>query len=169
MKLSTRPICVVMPGFINSHVHFGSVLGRGVEDNLPLEQWLSDLSPLQYAGKRDLVAASRLVCLEMIKAGVTCHMNGAGQVDERYKRKVGSEVFLLSQFKMRWEIIKKLFSTFKNSSDRMQLMLGPWWMPTVPEDVLKEVGEVSRGYDLKIRIHTAESMWEIQEIKRKHG
>jgi len=156
--------CVVMPGFINSHVHFTSVLGRGVEDNFTLEQWPSSPSPT----KEELAAAFRLVCLEMIKAGVTCYMNGAGQVDERYKSGLRGFSAFLIQNEM-GDYKKALQYIQKNCSDRMQLMLGPWWVPAVPEDVLKEVGEVSKRYDLKIRIHTAESMWEIQEIKRKHG
>jgi len=34
---------IVMPGLINSHVHFTSVLRRGIEDDLPLEGWLGTL------------------------------------------------------------------------------------------------------------------------------
>lgn len=72
---------VVIPGLINSHVHFKTVLKRGFGDNLSLEEWLSPLSPsppIHLATKEELAIAFKLVCLEMIKAGITCYSSGAG-------------------------------------------------------------------------------------------
>lgn len=86
---------VIMPGLVNSHVHFTSVLRRGLEDDLPLKQWLGTLPWMgprppaelvaQLMSKEELAAAFRLVCLEMIKAGMTCYSAGAGLLRERYE------------------------------------------------------------------------------------
>ena len=168
---------VIMPGFVNSHVHFLSVLRRGVEDDLPLEQWLGSLPwfipsrtvvPLhQLASKEELAAAYRLVCLEMIKAGITCYSAGTGLLRERYESGLrGFCTFLVMDEVGDYKSV--LQCVRKNYSDRFRFGLGPW-APMVPENTLLEVIEVAERHNLKIYMHVAESRREIQEIKRKYG
>jgi len=161
---------VVMPGLINSHVHFSSVLKRGVEDNLPLEQWLATLTPhpTQLASKEELAAAFRLVLLEMIRAGITCYSAGAGMLRERYESGLRSFNALLvtgeiGDYKSVLQCIQE------NYSDRCQFGLGTPWLPSVSEDTLLEMKEVAEKHNLRIHMHVAESKGEIQEVKRKHG
>ena len=164
---------VVMPGLVNSHVHFTSVLRRGVEDDLPLEQWLGTLpwwptQRTQLASKEELAAAFRLVCLEMIKAGITCYSAYAGLLRERYESGLrGFCAFLImdeiGDYRSALQCIRE------NYSDRFQFGLGPVWVPVVPEDTLLDVKELAERHDLKIHMHVAESRGEIQEIKRKYG
>ena len=113
---------VVMPGLINSHVHFTSVLRRGVEDDLPLEEWLDTLPwmgprPIQRVreliSKEELAAAFRLVCLEMIKAGITCYSAGAGMLRERYES--GLRAFNALFIPTKLEITKASFNVLRKT------------------------------------------------------
>lgn len=167
---------VVMPGLINSHVHFTSVLRRGVEDDLLLEDWLDTLPwmgprPIQQVteliSKEELAAAFRLVCLEMIKAGITCYSAGTGMLRARYESglRAFNALFIadeIGDYKGILQCIKK------NYSDRFQFGLGPW-VPLIPKDTLLEVKEVAERHNLKIHMHVAESKVEIREIKKRHG
>ncbi|MFQ6086589.1 MAG: amidohydrolase family protein, partial [Candidatus Bathyarchaeia archaeon] len=168
---------VVMPGLVNSHVHFTSVLRRGVEDDLPLEQWLGTLPwhPLytgtflhQQLSQKELAAAFRLVLLEMIKAGITCYSAYTGMLRERYES--GLRAFcaflIIDEIGDYKSVLQRIR---ENYSDRFRFGLGPVSVPLVSEDTLLEVEEVAEKHGLKINMHVAESIGELQEIKRKHG
>jgi len=167
---------VIMPGLVNSHVHFTSVLRRGVEDDLPLEQWLGTLPwmgtrpaelVIQLVSKEELAAAFRLVCLEMINAGITCYSAGAGMLRERYES--GLRAFNALLITDEIEDYKSILQCIReNYSDRFQFGLGPW-VPLIPEGTLLEAKEVAEGHNLKIHMHVAESRVETQEVKRKYG
>lgn len=125
---------VVMPGLVNSHAHFTSVLRRGVEDDLPLEQWLDTLPWMQGfknkempvtihpPNERILAAAFRLVCLEMIKAGITCYSAGAGMLRERYESGLRTFNALLITDEI-GDYKSPLQCTRENYSDRFQFGL----------------------------------------------
>jgi len=161
---------VVMPGLINAHVHFTSVLRRGVEDDLPLEHWLDTLSPhpTEFASREELTATFRLVLLEMIKGGITCYSAGAGMLPERYESGLRSFNALLVTDKI-GDYKSVLQSIQENYSDRCLFGFGTPWLPQVPENTLLEMKEVAEKHNLRIHMHVAESKGEIQEIKKKYG
>jgi len=117
--------------------------------------------------KEQEIAAFRLVCLEMIKAGITCYSAGAGMLRERYETGLRAFNALLITDEIR-DYKSILQCIQENYSDRFRFGLGPW-VPLIPEDTLLKVKEVSERHDLRIHMHVAESKREIQEIKRKHG
>jgi len=168
-----EPNGVIMPGLINCHVHFSSSLIRGLVDDVTLEEWSEKFSPFaQYGSHEWNVLATRLVCLEMIKAGVTSYVDGSGrdkvEIGERYKSGLrGFLAFLIIDEIGDYKSILKLIQD--NYSNRLQLMLGPWWVPEIPKEVLEEVNEISRRYGMKVRMHVAETKHEIEEINRKQG
>jgi len=162
---------VVMPGLINSHVHFKTILRRGFGDNLSLEEWLSPSSPgppIHLATKEELAIAFKLVCLEMIKAGVTCYSSGAGFLEERYASGLRGlhSYLIIDEIGDYRSILQQIREKY---SDRFKFALGPWWVPKVPKDILLEVKEIAERHNLKIHMHVAETKWEIREIKRKYG
>ena len=79
---------IVVPGFINSHVHTSQHLGRGLGDDVPLLTWLGERI-LPYESnmtEEDSYISSLLCCIEQIKSGVTTfaepggqHVNGMGR------------------------------------------------------------------------------------------
>ncbi len=71
--------CLVLPGLINSHTHLPMVLLRGYSDDLPLKEWLFDRifpAEAQLMNPRSVYWATLWGCVELIKSGITCVMDG---------------------------------------------------------------------------------------------
>jgi 5-methylthioadenosine/S-adenosylhomocysteine deaminase len=64
---------IVLPGFIQTHVHLCQTLFRGLADDLPLLAWLRErVWPLEAAhDSRSLGAATRLAAAELLLGGTT--------------------------------------------------------------------------------------------------
>jgi 5-methylthioadenosine/S-adenosylhomocysteine deaminase len=66
---------LVIPGFINSHIHSSMSLFRGIADDLPLKSWLEKhIWPLekQFVDETFVSDGTRLAICEMIRSGTTC-------------------------------------------------------------------------------------------------
>jgi 5-methylthioadenosine/S-adenosylhomocysteine deaminase len=65
---------LLLPGFIQTHVHLCQTLFRGAADDLSLIDWLKKrIWPMEAAHTRDSLSASALLGLsEMIRGGTTC-------------------------------------------------------------------------------------------------
>lgn len=65
--------CVVMPGFVQTHVHLVQVLFRGIAEDLPLLDWLKQrIWPLEGAhDDESLRVSAELGLVEMLRAGTT--------------------------------------------------------------------------------------------------
>jgi len=65
--------CVVLPGFVQAHVHLCQVLFRGLADDLPLMRWLRErIWPFEAAhDARSLRASAELGLCELIRSGTT--------------------------------------------------------------------------------------------------
>jgi len=66
--------CVVLPGFVQTHIHLCQTLFRGAADDLPLLDWLKKrVWPMEAAHSGASIRASaRLGVAELIKGGTTC-------------------------------------------------------------------------------------------------
>ncbi|HET6669011.1 MAG TPA: amidohydrolase family protein, partial [Pyrinomonadaceae bacterium] len=66
--------CVVLPGFVQTHLHLCQTLFRGAADDLSLIDWLKKrVWPMEAAHTAASIAASaRLGIAELIKGGTTC-------------------------------------------------------------------------------------------------
>ena len=66
--------CVVLPGFVQTHLHLCQTLFRGAADDLSLIDWLRKrVWPMEAAHTAASIAASaRLGIAELIKGGTTC-------------------------------------------------------------------------------------------------
>lgn len=66
---------VLLPGLVNAHTHAAMVLMRGLADDLPLMQWLTEhIWPAEgHFAAPDFVKAGALLAMaEMIRGGTTC-------------------------------------------------------------------------------------------------
>lgn len=69
------PNHVLIPGLVNLHTHAAMTLLRGFADDLPLMTWLQQhIWPAEnrHASPAFVRDGTRLACLEMLQAGVTC-------------------------------------------------------------------------------------------------
>jgi len=63
---------IVLPGFVQSHVHLCQSLLRGQADDQPLMEWLDTITSLEFRHTPEtLYASARIGLAEMIKAGTT--------------------------------------------------------------------------------------------------
>jgi len=63
---------LVMPGFVQSHIHLCQALLRGQADDLPLMEWLDTITSLEFRHTPEtLYASARIGLAEMIKSGTT--------------------------------------------------------------------------------------------------
>ena len=81
--------CVVLPGFVQTHIHLCQTLFRGGADDLPLLDWLKKrVWPMEAAHTPSSVRASaRLGVAELIKGGTTCAltMETVNHTEEAFK------------------------------------------------------------------------------------
>lgn len=68
---------LLMPGLVNSHVHMGDSLFRGLVEDLPLEPWLERLwiSEREFVTHDNVELGARLALAEMIRCGTTCALD----------------------------------------------------------------------------------------------
>src|SRR5258708_36615315 len=66
--------CLVLPGFVQTHIHLCQTIFRGAADDLPLLDWLKKrVWPMEAAHDAGSITASaRLGVAELIKGGTTC-------------------------------------------------------------------------------------------------
>jgi len=64
---------LVLPGLVDAHTHVSQCLGRGLGDDMPVEEWAEkSMYPLAKVMTRDeFYWAAKLNALEMIKSGTT--------------------------------------------------------------------------------------------------
>jgi 5-methylthioadenosine/S-adenosylhomocysteine deaminase len=63
---------VVLPGFVQSHIHLCQSLLRGQADDMPLLDWLDRITSLEFRHTPEtLYASARIGIAEMIKSGTT--------------------------------------------------------------------------------------------------
>ncbi len=65
----------LMPGLVNTHTHAAMALMRGLADDLPLMEWLTQHiwpAEAQHVSPALVREGTLLACAEMIRAGVTC-------------------------------------------------------------------------------------------------
>jgi len=63
---------LVLPGFVQAHIHLCQTLLRGQADDVPLMKWLDTITSLEFRHTPEtLYASARLGIAEMIKSGTT--------------------------------------------------------------------------------------------------
>ena len=74
-ELVRLPDCALLPGLVNSHTHASMSLFRGMADDLPLMEWLTEhIWPAEARWVDPQFAADgfKLAAAEMIRSGTTC-------------------------------------------------------------------------------------------------
>uniref|UniRef100_A0A7C8ZFH1 Atrazine chlorohydrolase n=1 Tax=Opuntia streptacantha TaxID=393608 RepID=A0A7C8ZFH1_OPUST len=72
---------ILLPGFVNTHVHTSQQLGRGIADDVDLITWLHRrIWPYESNMTEEDSYLSTLLCgIELIHSGVTCFAEAGGQ------------------------------------------------------------------------------------------
>uniref|UniRef100_A0A453JYQ7 Amidohydrolase-related domain-containing protein n=1 Tax=Aegilops tauschii subsp. strangulata TaxID=200361 RepID=A0A453JYQ7_AEGTS len=81
---------ILLPGFVNTHVHTSQQLARGIADDVDLMTWLHGrIWPYESHMTEEDSYASTLLCgIELIRSGVTCFAEAGGQYVSEMARAV---------------------------------------------------------------------------------
>ncbi|KAK8603336.1 hypothetical protein V6N13_085526 [Hibiscus sabdariffa] len=186
---------ILLPGFVNTHVHTSQQLGRGIADDVDLMTWLHHrIWPYESNMTEEDSYISTLLCgIELIRSGVTCFAEAGGQHVTGMARAVellGLRACLTESIMdsgeglpTSWGIRttdeclqsqKKLYEKHNNTADgRIRIWLGIRQVMNSTDGLLLETRDAARELKTGIHMHVAEIPFENQLVaetrKVDHG
>lgn len=174
----------VMPGFINTHTHAAMVLFRGIADDLPLKEWLTEhIWPREakFLSPEFVYDGSRLACLEMLRSGTTTFNDmyfftesiakaakefgiravvGQGILDFPTPSGSGADEYL----KKAEEFINKY-----KDDELIIPAVAPHAIYTCSRETLLRSKDLALQYSVPIHIHLSETFHEVETCLKIHG
>ena len=178
------PDHLLIPGLVNAHTHAAMALLRGVGDDLPLQQWLTErIWPLEAAliSEAFVSDGTRLAAVEMLRAGVTTCS------DMYFYPEAAARALLATGMRAVVGIIAIDFPTaYASDADdclrrglqaRDELLdeplvsftLAPHAPYTVGDASLRHIATLAEELDLPVHIHVHETAQEVEESVARHG
>ena len=181
---------IVMPGFVNTHVHTSQQLGRGLGDDVNLLTWLHDrIWPYESnMTEEDSYVSTLLCCAEQIKAGVTSFAEPGGQyisgmakavTEAGIRGKLANSTMDCGEgLPKKWmrstdeEIARTLedIKNFHNTADgRVQVWFGLRTIFNNTDELILRSKELADQYGVGVHMHVAEVKDEVEFLKAKIG
>lgn len=176
----------VLPGFIQTHIHTGQTLFRGMADDMELLDWLSrHIWPYEAAhNKESVYASAQISMLEMIASGTTTFLDIGlvhnvesifralkesglrGVVCKMLMDKKGHPDGLGEDMTESEAEIRYLFNKYhKTENGRLMLGIGPRFALSVGEESLIKSADIARELNLIITTHSSENVKEVITVK----
>lgn len=173
----------VIPGLINTHVHGGDVLFRGLVEDLPLESWLQELmkAEKEFVTSDSVYWGALLSYVEMIKGGITTAVDMFWHPESMVKaarnlgfRLITGPVFFDQEIDDQYIMNDYLASaeTFlQNYSDDSLITpcLQPHSVYGVSPSLLSSIGELYHKWNCLLAIHASETINEVQNCINQYG
>src|SRR5258707_14462032 len=183
--------CVLLPGFVQTHVHLCQTLFRGAADDLALIDWLKKrVWPMEAAHTAESIRASaRLGIAELIKGGTTCAltMETVRHTEEVF-RVVDESGFRASVGKCMMDrgddVPRELFEETHESVQESLRLIDEWhgradgrirgcfaprFAISCTRELLGEVAQLARERGVMIHTHAAENQTECDMVARETG
>ena len=180
--------CLVMPGFIQGHVHLCQTLFRGGAEDLPLLPWLTKyIWSLEAAHDEDsLWASALLACAELIRGGTTAflsmetvhHTNVAfravaetglmGVISHCLMDESGGYQPLAVDIDDGLADCDLLRERWKDN-DRLRLAVAPRFVLSCTGDHLREAAAYARDQGLLLHTHASEQVTEVELVRERTG
>lgn len=183
--------CVVIPGFVQAHVHLCQTLFRGTADGLPLLPWLRErIWPYEAAhDPRSLRASARLGVAELLRGGTTTilDMGTVRHHDQVFEVLAESGMRAFSGKAMmdrgsgiprglretRRESVSesdRLRATWHGAAeDRLRYAYAPRFVLSCSGALLREVSERVAGSETLMHTHAAEHADERRAVREQLG
>ncbi|MFP3928169.1 MAG: amidohydrolase, partial [Desulfobacteraceae bacterium] len=174
---------IVLPGLVNAHTHAAMTLFRGLADDLPLMEWLTDyIFPVEKRMDADFVrTGSLLACAEMILSGTTtfCDMylfeaETARAAEQAGMRCVVGEVL--------YDFDSPSYGDLENGFKTTEALISDWSghplvsvavephsLFTCSPDLLARAREIAEAGQVPMAIHLAETENEVRRIREQYG
>ncbi len=182
--------CVVVPGFVQAHVHLCQVLFRGLADDLPLLRWLRErIWPFEAAhDKASLRASAELGLCELLRGGTTTILDmgtvhhhevvfeamsrfGMRGASGKAMMDVGAGVprGLRESTRQSLAESEQLRAAFDGHDGRLRYAYAPRFVLSCTQKLLREVGERARSQGALVHTHVAEHAGERAEVRSALG
>jgi len=183
--------CVVLPGFIQTHIHLCQTLFRGSADDLSLIDWLKTrVWPMEAAHNAKSIAVSaRLGIAELIKGGTTniLSMETVNHTAEVFKvveetgfratvgkcmMDKGDEVPDALHEETESSIVESLalLETWNGKANgRIRYCFAPRFAISCTTELLETVGKLARERGVMIHTHASENRSECEIVERETG
>lgn len=182
---------VLMPGFVQTHIHLCQTLFRGAADDLALIDWLKQrVWPMEAAHTPDsLYASARLGIAELIKGGTTSALTmETVNHTESVFRAVEEAGFRATVGKCMMdagedvpaglcedtdasisESIRLLTKWHGRAEGRIRYCFAPRFAISCTRTLLEKVAQLSRDYKVMVHTHASENRDEIALVERTTG
>lgn len=182
---------VVIPGFVQTHIHLCQTLFRGQADDLELLDWLKKrIWPLEAAHDEESIYYSAMLGIgELIQSGTTCivdmetvhHTDSALQaiaqsgiraLSGKVMMDRGGDVPKLMHEKTDASIQESvdLLEKWHNYDDgRIQYAFCPRFVVSCTEDLFTAVRDLAATYNTMIHTHASENRSEIALVEAERG
>ncbi len=175
---------VVMPGLINTHTHAAMALMRGLADDMPLREWLTEhIWPAEsrWLGEEFIRDAVELAVAEMLKAGITTFNdmyffeNVAGETSKRLGMRavLGAGIidFPTKITKGAEDCLEKAHRFIDRWMDDGLIIpaVAPHAVYSCSPATLRKARALARRHGLPLHIHLSETKEEVDELRRKYG
>lgn len=182
---------VLLPGFVQTHIHLCQTLFRGRADDLELIDWLRKrIWPLEAAHDEDSVYYSAMLGLgELIKSGTTTILDmetvnhtesafrairesGMRALSGKVMMDHGTEVPLALQentedsLRQSVELLEKWHGA---ANGRIQYAFCPRFVVSCTEELLMGVRDLAEQYKVKVHTHASENQTEIALVEAERG
>jgi len=180
---------VLLPGFVQTHIHLCQTLFRGAADDLALIDWLKKrIWPLEAAHTAESIYASaRLGIAELIRGGTTCaltmetvnHTESVfGAIEESgFRATVGKCMMdkgddLPSALREQTEAsITESIALLKRwhgrADGRLRYCFAPRFAVSCTRELLERVAKLSREHGVIVHTHASENKDEIEIVERE--
>lgn len=175
---------ILIPGLINTHGHAAMTLLRGLADDLPLMEWLTEhIWPAEQRLVCDefVAVGTELAIAEMLFNGTTCFSDMYFYPDvvarTAHQHKVRAHISPpVLEFPSAWasnadEYIEKGLKLRDNYRNHplIQVGFGPHAPYTVSDESLSRIGILANELDATIQIHLHETAQEITDALAESG
>ncbi|MFA4983152.1 MAG: amidohydrolase [Candidatus Micrarchaeia archaeon] len=182
---------LAIPGFVNSHMHAGMTLLRGICEDRKLSDWLSHVWKAEgKMAEKQIGAGSALSCLEMIKSGTTCfsdmyfHMDGVASAVEKSgmravlgygmidggNRKGTRESADEKKMEKELTIGERFVKDWHGKADgRITCSIAPHALYTCSAPLLERSAALSEKYKIPLHIHLSETRREVFDCLSENG
>ena len=176
------PNTLLMPGLVNAHTHIAMTFLRGVADDMPLMQWLTEhIFPVERNLCKEIVYLGALLgCAELTRTGTTtfCDMYLLEQAVYEATHHAGLRIRggeVLFSFpspayatpEAALQLAEDHIVQWKDS-DRIRPCIMPHSVYTANAEMLTKCAALARKYNVPVITHAAESLAETETSLQQH-
>jgi 5-methylthioadenosine/S-adenosylhomocysteine deaminase len=179
---------LVMPGFIQGHIHFCQTIFRGIAEDLALLPWLRGyIWPLEAVHTPESIRASALLtCAELIRGGTTAFLSieTVRHTDETFRAvdeaglmgaighclmdETGGYAPIAVDNREALAYCDVLLDRWGNH-DRLRLAVAPRFALSCSEANMRDAALYARDRGLLLHTHSSEQMEEVELVRSRTG